>query len=112
MAPGRDNGRISPVWDWAAQSLILKAPALFDGYFGAEHLGAPILPAPSAREPPSGASKPTVLLVGAIPTANRRRRPPTQLSSQDDASIPTPPPTQPSPPQPHGGHREESPNNS
>ena len=46
----RGNGSISSAWDWAAQYLILKAPALSDGYFGAEHLGAPILPAQSARE--------------------------------------------------------------
>ena len=109
----RGNGSISSVWDWAAQYLILKASTLPDGYFGAEHLGAPILPAQSARETlstPSKTSSPKPDASSSAPEeiVNRRRRPPTQLGSQGNTSVPTPPPTQPSPSQPRGGHREES----
>ena len=86
----RDNGSPSAVWDWADQSWIPKAPALCGGYFGAEPLGTPALPEPPAREPSIGASKPTVLLAGAMPPAqeeiaNRCRRPPTRRSPPDNA---------------------------
>ena len=102
------------VWAWAAQSLTLEAPALFDGCFGADQLGAPVSPTQYAREPLGAPSKPPSPSPEATSSiqedlANRRRHPPTQLGFQDYLLAPTPPPTQPSRPQPRGGHREVSP---
>ena len=110
----RVNGRFSTVWDWTAQYLILKAPALFVGFFGTGHMGAPVSPAPSAREHLGAPPKPPSPSPDASPSiqedpSNRRRHPPTQLGSQGYPSVPAPPPTQPSQSEPRGGHRELTP---
>ena len=92
----RDSGCLSSAWDWA-QSLVLKPPALFDGYFGADR---PSSPAPSPQDDPPGTSKPTIQLSAAAPSTpdeilRCRRHPPTQQSSPGATTLPPPPPTQP-----------------
>ena len=106
----RDTGCLPPAWDWAAQYLALKPPALFDGHFGAERTDHPASPAPGSQNHPPGASKPAIRLLAALHPAldeisRRRRRPPIQQSSPGATTIPAPLPTQPSASQHRGGHR-------
>ena len=110
----RDTGCVPFAWDWATQSMVLKPPTLFGGYFGAERPEDAAFPAQSSQGASEGASRPTLFLSDALPPApgdisNRRHHPPTQRSSLGNASIPTPPPAQPSVPQPRGGHRRKPP---
>ena len=101
-----ENGCLPFDWDWAARSLILKPPTLFDGHFGTQHSGSAALPPPPSPDTSEGPSKPTQLSTGVTSPSSEDGHPPPQRSSPDNASIPTPPPTQPSVSQPRGGHRE------
>ena len=63
----RGNDCLSSAWDWAAQSLALKPPAVFDSFFGAERAEHHTAPAPSSQNDPPGTSKPTVRPPADVP---------------------------------------------
>ena len=115
-AYARDSCGVSSTWDWAAQSLGLKPPALFGGYFGAVHKERPATPAPNSQGDSEGIPKPALLRPSAVPLLRdkilrRRRHAPTQSSSSETMSNRTPPQNHPIVSQPRRGHRgEETPN--
>ena len=53
-----DSGYLPPAWDWAAQSLAVRAPPLFDGYFGTVRDNNPAVSPPLSQEAMSRGPKP------------------------------------------------------
>ena len=100
-----DSGYLPSAWDWAAQPLVLKPGALFEGY--EEH---PAVTPPPSQSDLEGNPEPTVHLSKALPLllqeiAHRRRHPPTRSCPPGTVSNPAPRRSPRGIPQRRGGFR-------
>ena len=62
-----DSGLLPPAWNWAAQSLVVPAPLLFDGYFGTVHADSPAVSPHCPQGEMDRNPKPKVNLSTGIP---------------------------------------------